>query len=395
MENRKGFTLVELLAVIVILGLLAVLIVPKVRQSVKDARNSSNMDSAFNLVRTADNYYLEQKSMLRIFDGCSYDFTNNVNTCDDFEFSGAKPEIGKINISRSGKVEMAIKLDDKCYIKEEQDNNVVAYDYDVDTCVVSEPVTLSVGDVIRMTPSLNSYTTDPDMTGYSAETINPQELNIWRVISVNADGTYDAVSEYVSSVGVHFVGTTGYKNYIWYLNVLASKYENSDFTVGSRYLGYDAQTEYLTDTSAFDGTKNTTNWRGTFGSDASYNELYESQGHGDLSWDELYLIQSIYDIYGRVGGARAYKVGTTEDTSYWFASRIFSWNSDIQFYFCGAIIKSNGAYTYESSCLRGYQSGWSDYSPAFSLRPVVVLKSSLVAKGKGTLDSPYVLKADV
>ena len=394
MKNKRGFTLIELLAVIVILGLLAVLIIPKVNRTVKESRNSVNMNSAYNLVRTADNYYLDQKSMLKKFDGCSYDFTNNTNTCDGFDFSGDKPEVGRINISKSGKIEMAIKFGDKCYLKEEQDSNVVAYDYDEDICMVSRPVTLSVGDVVRMTPSLSSYTTDSDMTGYSnSQTINPQELNIWRVIRVNDDGTYEAISEYVSSVDVYFEGVTGYKNYTGYLNVLASKYENSDFTVGSRYVGYSTQTEYLTDTTVFDGSMNQTSWyRATY----DFRNEHEQQGGGDyLFADEISLLRS---VYGSTIGIKAYRVGTTEYTSYWLASRFYTWNTATQCYFWGVLALANGSYGVSSnpySYIRYYLSGWNDVARAFPLRPVVVLKSSLVAKGKGTLDNPYVLKSDI
>ena len=37
MKNKKGFTLVELLAVIVVLGLLAAIILPKITDTVSDA----------------------------------------------------------------------------------------------------------------------------------------------------------------------------------------------------------------------------------------------------------------------------------------------------------------------------------------------------------------------
>ena len=40
-----------------------------------------------------------------------------------------------------------------------------------------------------MTPTKSSYTTDKSKTGYSStQTINPQELNLWRVIKINNDG---------------------------------------------------------------------------------------------------------------------------------------------------------------------------------------------------------------
>ena len=38
MKNKKGFTLVELLAIIVLLGLLAILITPKITETLKNKK---------------------------------------------------------------------------------------------------------------------------------------------------------------------------------------------------------------------------------------------------------------------------------------------------------------------------------------------------------------------
>ena len=112
--------------------------------------------------------------------------------------------------------------------------------------------TLALGDYISYTPTKTSYTTDTAYTGYTeTQTINPSELNLWRVISLNQDGTVDIISENVSSTDVYFRGQTGYQNFVGYLNVLAKQYENSNQTVGSRHFGYNGQTEFITDTSKF------------------------------------------------------------------------------------------------------------------------------------------------
>ncbi len=133
-----------------------------------------------------------------------------------------------------------------------------------------------LGSYVSLTPTLSSYTTDISYTGYtSTQTINPQELNLWRIISINDDGTVDIISEYVSSVDVYFKGLTGYQNFVGYLNLLASKYENSIFTVGSRYFGYNGQTEYITDISGFNYPAP---W--TCSTGESCNPV-ESQGGGD------------------------------------------------------------------------------------------------------------------
>ena len=111
------------------------------------------------------------------------------------------------------------------------------------------PVALSdkveLGDYIRMTPTSTSYTISKDLTGYTSDqTINPSELNIWRVIKKNEDGTVDAVSVYSSEDGIYFYGVVGYTNYIGALKILASSYSNSKYVFKTRYISYQGQEEH-------------------------------------------------------------------------------------------------------------------------------------------------------
>ena len=59
-NNTSALTLIELLAVIVIIGLLAVLIIPKAKRSIDDSKKNTSLISAQSLLRTSTNYYLEK-----------------------------------------------------------------------------------------------------------------------------------------------------------------------------------------------------------------------------------------------------------------------------------------------------------------------------------------------
>ena len=251
-------------------------------------------------------------------------------------------------------------------------------------------LTLSVGDVVQMTPTLSSYTTETKYTGAdSTETINPKELNLWRVIRVNDDGTYDAVSEYVSSTNVTFTGKTGYQSFVYYLNVLASKYENTKFTVDSRYMGYNGQTLFITDTSYFDGTdlKASTEWT----SSTSGTPAEEYLGRGDSLYTTDYeLVKAAYggtaDSY-----AKANKVGTSTATIYWLGSRDYYYYSSTFFSFSGRSVYTYGDTDY--CYLRYYNAGsWVDSGLNYALRPIITLRSGLRGTGSGTASDPYVLK---
>ena len=242
---------------------------------------------------------------------------------------------------------------------------------------LEKKTTLALGDYVKMTPTKSSYTTDTSKTGYtSTQTINPQELNLWRVIKINSDGTVEMISELVSSTAVYFQGQTGYQNLVGYLNVLASQYENSTYTKGSRYFGYNGQTEYITDTSKF-----TSSAPWTCSTGESCNPV-ESQGGGDT------LYTTDYDLINTVLGTRvATKPGSASASSYWMASRYYYYSSSTRYRWNGRYVIASGSNGHSS--LYGYNaSSFNTYHTSNSLRPIVVLKSGLKYSGVGTEDYP-------
>jgi hypothetical protein len=241
---------------------------------------------------------------------------------------------------------------------------------------VKKKTTLALGDYVKMTPTKSSYTTDKSKTGYSStQTINPQELNLWRVIKINDDGTVEMISEHVSSTEVYFEGKTGYQNFVGYLNVLASQYENSTYTTGSRYFGYNGQTEYITDTSKFTKPEP---WTSSTGS-----STVESQGGGDT------LYQKDYDLIETVLGTISATKPNGISDYYWMASRYYGYSSSSNYYWDGRLVASSGSYISFSNLYGCYYcSSLSAFNGNNSLRPIVVLKSGLKYEGIGTEDYP-------
>ena len=240
--------------------------------------------------------------------------------------------------------------------------------------------TLALGDYVSMTPTKSSYTTDKSKTGYSStQTINPQELNLWRVISINDDGTVEMISEHVSSTAVYFFGKTGYQNLVGYLNVLASQYENSTYTIGSRHFGYNGQTEYITDTSKF---TNPAPWTSSTGS-----STVESQGGGDT------LYQKDYDLINTVLGTRvATNPESSSSSDYWMASRYYSYSLSTIYYWNVRFVDDSGSDSnYGLYSFVG--SGFIAFNHGYSLRPIMVLKSGLKYDGVGTEDYPMKISA--
>ena len=278
---------------------------------------------------------------------------------------------------------------------------------------------VAVGDYVQMTPnpgtldSSNRYATDTSKTGYSSvQYIYPKELNLWRVIKKNTNGTIEMVSEYVSSTNVYFgtsaTGTTGdtagvkaYANFVGYLNTLANQYQNPTYTTSARHMGYNGQTEVISDTSAFDGSSNDAPWTSSTTSAANQLPSNESLGGGDTmyAYDTAVDTGLVQVAYGNKGSSSlvAKKCNNTSCSNpttaatYWLASRSYYYSSSY-FGFCGRYVNASGSIS--NNGLRDYySSSWRDYSYGYALRPIVTLKSGLNPEdAPGTKEHPFILE---
>ena len=238
------------------------------------------------------------------------------------------------------------------------------------------PCNLKLGDYFSLTPDVESFTVTKASTGYSSDqTIKiagssaSDGLRLWRVIDIHKDGSFDAVSEYVSDDIVYFEGATGYQYFVSTLQMIAGQYAKSGYTISTRMMGYNGQTPVIqtysdSTTCTNDATCKTTT---TYAFDSSTNDapqssstLLPTSGTGQeylkgVGGDTLYLKDYLLvkNVYGNV---IAQKVGTTTNTSYWLASRRFRFYDTSTFYFYGRCILSDGGlYNYS---LRDFISGW-------------------------------------
>ena len=107
MSNKKGFTLVELLAVIAILAILVMIALPNVLKMFRTAKQNTFVTEVQNLVRSAEDKYLTS-SML-----------NENNTCFDsktnkLDMTGRDDLVYVIKLTNKGKV-IEVKVADKSY----------------------------------------------------------------------------------------------------------------------------------------------------------------------------------------------------------------------------------------------------------------------------------------
>ena len=108
MKNNKGFTLVELLAVIVILAILALIVVPIVFNLIETAKKGSFKQTLFNIEKAAESYRVEQ-ALDEPVNGCKYfsfseptkeglDGEKLYVSLEKLQLSGKLPTIGEVEV---------------------------------------------------------------------------------------------------------------------------------------------------------------------------------------------------------------------------------------------------------------------------------------------------------
>ena len=446
MKNKKGFTLIELLAVIIILGVIMLIAIPSVTRYINESRKDTYIDTARQIVKgaipmvnggeidvydTNTTYYIPA-SCIPTENSMSSPFGEFVNAYVIVGYTGegyvyywasvdkahqgiemkeynkltkgdVKPNIEAIlpNIGIGNRTQIRIMDTADCITFGDSANADFRLDGDVlidESNGNSSSGEIDLGSYVIVVPDSTNYTIYGTDTGYHTlgttdpkdTTINPSELTLWRVIKKNDNGSFDLVSEYVSSPNACFDGVEGFANLIGELQLIAQQYGKAGYTTGTRMMGYDGQTLVITNTSRFDGSNTSIPQRSstpkpTSGTGQEYN--------GGVLGDTLYLKDYILvnDLYGSV---TANMVGTDTPAVYWLASRHYLFQTSFSyFYFGGNYIDTSGNIRENYLRSRGYNGLMLDNSYCYSVRPIITLRGDVeIASGTGTKNSPYILR---
>lgn len=219
---------------------------------------------------------------------------------------------------------------------------------------------IKIGDYISYSSPKDTYEISSSITNYKDnQTIYPSELDLWRVIKINDDGSIDIVSENVSSSNVYIRGINGYLSYVATLNEIAEQYVDSTYASQARILGYSNQAGRIYD----------------FVSDRG-DEGYTSD------------TDAVTNIYGSLTA----KTVNGNEASYWLSSRQHVyWSAFPKDCWYGRIINASG--NIDRARLIDVNLGvYIDAEAAHAIRPVVTLNNDIAIKrGNGTQGQPYQL----
>lgn len=123
MKSTKGFTLLELLAVIVVLAIIALIVTPFVTEAIVNAREGADRNAGFGIVNAAELYYATvlgdpNSTHAGSFETTVINFepdTGNSIAPDSgetsvFEFKGKAPIGGQLTIDSEGNIVFAVPL---------------------------------------------------------------------------------------------------------------------------------------------------------------------------------------------------------------------------------------------------------------------------------------------
>jgi prepilin-type N-terminal cleavage/methylation domain-containing protein len=280
MKNRKGFTLIEMLAVVTIIGLLAGLIINRINRSIADSRKTTSLANANLLVGAFEDYYMQAKAR-GAFNGCSYNFGEDSNTCTGFSFTGAQPDEGIIALGADGKVNGDLVFGDYSYVV---DDSIVTTYVELDDPVFDF-------DYVSVGNNKEKYFIAP-ATGY-------YKLEVW-----GAQGA--SVSSYRGGYGGYSSGIIHLNiNNVLYINIGGTGVsQSSTVSTGTSYAGgynggghgYNKGTTSSLRTGGGGGASHIATVSGTLSSLSSY----RNTGGENIS-NEILIVAS--------GGASAYGYG--------------------------------------------------------------------------------------
>ena len=410
MLNKKGFSLIELVAVIVILAIIAVITVPKIADMISSSRQGGAEDSFYGTLKAAELGYTKALQSNTNLKGSTCNIEDSKINCNNgvnIDVSGKTPESGIIALSANGVSGANIKLNGyKCTGTLSTTNPCGKDKGNFEADKLKEKI-VTAGNGIY----IDEYETNRFI--YRGE--NPNNYlkfnnEIWRIISVEPDNSlkiikdeklatdmkYDDESRYNASNTYCTISTDGnyygcnawakvdgvYKSYLGsgtvtqnasindYLN--GDYYNNLNTASKNTIISHDfniGDVNYKPTLANTVTTEKQRKWKGNIGL-INYSDYYKATINTKCEPDKngYYQGNQIHDNYPCSFDNYLYKP--------------YDW----------VTMNPYSSYSYGIMNIAGYGSTYLWYSNTIrSIRPVAFLKSDISITGTGTSSDPYIV----
>ena len=230
-RNTNAFTLIELLAVIVILAIIALISIPIMLNVIEESRDKANIDSTYGLKNAADLYFSEHMA-----DG-SIPFDTDI--LNDLRLTGKKPDDGYVILNEAGEVSLAAKYNNKCYVKNFHEGKVSKVE-DSTLCKTKETLKDTLASLPTKKVNINGEVVNKVYGDKDARTSMNNYIwfsgNLWQVLEVNDNDIKLVTSMPITNIAY---GSNSDYNTSWVKKWLEQKFyptlENKDLIVSDNF----------------------------------------------------------------------------------------------------------------------------------------------------------------
>ena len=245
--KNKGFTLVELLAVIVILAIISIITIPMIGNVIDESKKKSLEQSASGLIEAASYYKISHEGVTEFV----FDENKKGETIkgDKLEYKGNIEGTGKLYIDKNGDISLCL-VDDKYYVYKNYNSGIYVGEVKDNSCIIGYDVltnkyvamlddgTGQISNVYSKDEVNNLiYNVDSKVTTNKNEITNIKSTIETLQSSLNETNTnlndlsnvVDSHTEAINNINNNLENIGEYKiqknlNYIYYLN--SAGYEN-------------------------------------------------------------------------------------------------------------------------------------------------------------------------
>lgn len=147
--TQKAFTLIELLAVIVILAIIALIATPIILNILSKTRKSAFEDSVYGIIKSTEAFYAEKILDNEEMSAQLFSFEPNIE--NSLSYSGEKPKGGFISVNDMGEIALAIHNGEWCALKDTNEKNVRLIEYKEGKCILEDiPITVKSNNPVNL-----------------------------------------------------------------------------------------------------------------------------------------------------------------------------------------------------------------------------------------------------
>ncbi len=141
-KKSKGFTLMELLSIIIILSFIAIITVPIILNLIIKAKKEAFIASSYSIVQAAKNNFIEKLYYGEYPQDVVFTYNNGIEVSSPngyvLNYGGEKPRSGQVSLKSTGKVAITLYNGTWCSIKNYDDAKIIISEVPVEECVLEQ-----------------------------------------------------------------------------------------------------------------------------------------------------------------------------------------------------------------------------------------------------------------